>query len=99
MATCDHCEAAYAKIRSWQRFCSVECRQTYNNKPRNISNCLQSEITAVRKLKGDGAEITIQFASDNARRALDFSIGDIVLVAAISSENGSSQRRSMSDKR
>ena len=46
-------------------------------------------LAMVRKIKTGAISVTVHFMDDDARRALDFSVGDTVLVATIPSENDS----------
>lgn len=86
MAICDHCGGEYDKVRKSQRFCSTKCRQTYHNSHKPTAGPAGS-LAMVRKIKRGAVSVTIHFMGDDARRALDFSVGDMVLVATMPSEN------------
>lgn len=82
MAVCDCCGLTYERTRRTQRFCSAKCRQSFHNACKPMAGPAGS-LTMVRKVKTGAISVTVHFMDDDARRALDFSIGDIVLVAEV----------------
>ena len=50
-------------------------------------------LAMVRKIKTGAVSVTVHFMGDDARRALNFSVGDIVLIAAEPLDNGLGKRR------
>lgn len=88
MAICDYCGADYGKSRKSQRFCSRKCRQTYHNSYKPMAGPAGT-VVLVRKIRTGAVSVTVHFVDDNTRRALDFSVGDTVLIGANLLENES----------
>ena len=92
MSICDRCGTVYEKMRKSQRFCSNKCRQSFHNAYKPMAGPVGA-LVMVRKIKTGAVSMTIHFKSDDARRALEFSVGDVLLVATDSSEVDSIQSK------